>query len=253
MLQAVSDVIAIEYCRKTNVILPATTEHHPIREFYFLDGRQTEDYEKWVKWVNDDGIRKMILYPNLPKIIERRKELGFLRAFIVIMPVFHANGEMTFWQNRWDYLKEENRWKIVSREQAWENGPKELIAFPGKPEIQAMVQPLQAAMQLCDQIGEPGWKRVFENSIAMLQQEDYDFRGAKAQKYFERYLGILPEQNLRLLSAAANAFVFGAMGTWNDGPAGKAAEAGLEKEYNQISDMLAAGCIMNLTYAVNRW
>ena len=253
MLQAAADVIAIECCRKSGTILPAAEENAPSREFQFLDGRHTCEYEKWVKWVNDDGIRKMILYPNMPKIVERRKTLGFSGAFLTIMPAFHANGEMTFWQNMWEYLKEENRWKITTKESAWENGPAELIAFPGKPELEALTQSLKAAVDLCEKIGAPEWKNVFLKSLLILREEKYDLTGEDIQSYFHKYNGVLPKDNLRIFAASGNAFVFGAMGSWNDAPSGLAEKSGLQKEYDNISEMLLFGCVANLTYAVNNW
>lgn len=253
MLLAAADVIAVEYCRKTNKILPEQSENHPIRRFHFLDGRETDNFEKWVKWVNDDGIRKMIFYPNMVKILERRKEIGFLHAFVVIQPVFHANGEMSFWQNMWEYDKEAKRWNIDATERAWENGPKELISFPPKDEAQAFLASLHNMMLLCDEIKTPAWKKVFERSQAMLTDADYDLEGENTPKYFHRYVGVLPKGNLRLFASAANAFVFGAMGTWNDEPAAMAAEIGKQEEYDKASSDLLFGCVANLTYAVNHW
>lgn len=253
MLLAAGDVIAVEYCRKTNKILPGQSENHPVRQFHFLDGRETDDFEKWVKWVNDDGIRKMIFYPNMIKILERRREIGFLHAFTVIQPVFHANGQMTFWQNRWEYDKEAKRWNIDATERAWENGPKELIAFPPKDEEERLRHVLRDISALCDDIKAPAWKKVFERSEAMLTQADYDFTGESAHKYFRKYAGVLPERNLRLFAAAANAFVFGAMGSWNDDPSTAAAETGKKEAYDKISEELLFCCVANLTYAVNKW
>lgn len=251
MMQAAADVAVIEYCRKTGKILTEQKENPPERVFHFLDGRETDEYEKWIKWVNDDGIRKMILYPNMPKILERRKQLGFLGAFVVIQPVFHANGSMTFWQNRFEFQKEEKRWKIDAVEREWKNGPTELITFPGKPETGPFLQALRNGAAFCDKIEVPDWKKVFERSIAMLTIPDYDFAGSNVHKYFALYEKILPHENLRLLAASASAFVFGAMGSWNDGPAGKAEAMGCKEEYDKVSEEILFGCVANLTYAVN--
>ncbi len=253
MLLAAADVVAIEHCRKTGEILQEESIHKPARAFHFLDGRETEQFETWVKWVNDDGIRKMTFYPNMPKIMERRKEIGFLNAFVVIQPVFHANGSMTFWQNRWEFQKEENCWKIDSTEREWPNGPTNLIHFPEKSEAEPFLQALKNAAEFCDKLKEPGWKSIFERSIAMLTVKEFDFGQESIRKYFSLYEKILPKENLRLFDAAASSFVFGAMGSWNDGPAAVAAEQGLEEEYDKISEDILFGCVANLTYAVNRW
>ena len=53
--------------------------------------------------------------------------------------------------------------------------------------------------------------------------------------------------------AASNADVFGGMGSWNDGPAAKAATEGKLEEYNKLSDMLFNQIALAVMYAINQW
>ena len=63
----------------------------------------------------------------------------------------------------------------------------------------------------------------------------------------------LPGHNRDLFEAASNADVFGSMGSWNDGPAAKAAAEGKLEEYNKLSDMLFNQIALAVMYAINQW
>lgn len=256
MLQAAMDVIAAEYFRKTNQIpeklLSGAGHSAPGRLFRFLDGRETRDYSEWIKRVNEGGIRKMIYYPNMQKLIENRKKLGFIGNFAVIQVVFHTNDKITYWQNKWEFSNVENRWNITSTEQSWENGPQKLIDFPQNAEVESLRGALQDAIRLCGRIGAGSFIPVFGKSLEMLDK-NYDPAAEQEQTYFQRYIGILPKKNVSLLAACGNAFLFGSMGSWNDEPEGRAQAAGCRQEYDKISDDLLFGIVANLTYAVNHW
>ena len=63
----------------------------------------------------------------------------------------------------------------------------------------------------------------------------------------------IPGHNKDLFEAASNADVFGGMGSWNDSPAGAAAEKGRVKEYNELSDKLFNQNAIAVMYSINLW
>ena len=67
------------------------------------------------------------------------------------------------------------------------------------------------------------------------------------------YLANSMGHNRDLFEAASNADVFGSMGSWNDGPAAKAAAEGKLEEYNKLSDMLFNQIALAVMYAINQW
>ena len=68
---------------------------------------------------------------------------------------------------------------------------------------------------------------------------------------FKESLPELPEAKMKLYFAADISDVFGAMGSWNDSPAAKAAEMGISDEYEMVSKELIAHNRLALMYAIN--
>ncbi|MDE6712320.1 MAG: hypothetical protein K2K20_01095, partial [Lachnospiraceae bacterium] len=59
------------------------------------------------------------------------------------------------------------------------------------------------------------------------------------------------EENRRMFYASSKADVFGAMGSWNDGPPYSAHEKGLDNEYENLSNELLKQIRLAALYAIN--
>ncbi|MDE6742896.1 MAG: hypothetical protein K2J95_03340 [Lachnospiraceae bacterium] len=65
------------------------------------------------------------------------------------------------------------------------------------------------------------------------------------------HLPDLSEENKRMFYASSIADVFGAMGSWNDGPPYSAYEKGLEDDYEKLSNELLKQIRLAALYAIN--
>lgn len=195
-----------------------------------------------------------------PPVVKDRRILGFINTANNVILCFFPNDVIKIWIPHWVQNKEKRGWNILYQETLWEKHP------AGKPSYQDNTAEFKQALtdiaQFAREIGYPGWAEVFEKSIAMLEGGfDYtadDEAMREKLKQLGRPMPVkkhldLPPHNRDMFEAAANADVFGAMGSWNDSPAYSAKEEGREKEYHELSNRLYAQLVMATTYAVNEF
>lgn len=58
---------------------------------------------------------------------------------------------------------------------------------------------------------------------------------------------------MHIFYAVSESDVFGAMGSWNDEPYGRAVEKGLLKEYERLSGALVRENRLGAMYCINNW
>lgn len=197
--------------------------------------------EKWYENCVKKGLRDIKLI--IPTEVEDRNLLGFANAYSGLILCYFKNGEITAFIPKWDFDRKMKMWNILYTEQL------ELIPFV-KPHYEDNTEELREVLIEIEDLAE----RI----------DCYDFA-----KRFERARNILngeapfvtdklpapriPQRLLPLFYAADMAYVFGAMGSWNDSPPYMAQEKGLDAEYEAISARLMKNIQLAVLFAVNEW
>lgn len=221
-------------------------------------GEMIEGVDSWYARCAYNGMEDVKILA--PTAVKDRRVLGFVNTSQNIMLCFYPDDVIHMWMPRWVMDKDRKGWHIIYTEKIWENHP------TGKPEYKDNTEIFKAALveisKFAKELGFEGWSNVFNRSIAMLEGGfDYAADDEKIIEEFKkkgrsmpprRHLE-LPEHNRDLFEAASNADVFGSMGSWNDGPAAKAAADGKLEEYNKLSDMLFNQIALAVMYAINQW
>lgn len=195
-----------------------------------------------------------------PTAIKDRRILGFVNTSQNIMLCFYPNDEIHMWMPRWIMDKEKKGWRIIYNETIWKNHPEGKPMY--KDNTPEFKEALEQISRFAKELGFEGWGFVFDRSISMLEGGfDYTADDEKIREELKKkgrpmppkkHLA-LPPHNRDVFEAASNADVFAGMGSWNDGPAAKAAAEGREKEYNELSDKLFNQIALALMYAINQW
>lgn len=221
-------------------------------------GEMIEGVDSWYARCVYNGMEDVKILA--PTAVKDRRVLGFVNTSQNIMLCFYPDDVIHMWMPRWVMDKDRKGWHIIYTEKIWENHP------AGKPEYKDNTEIFKAALaeisRFSKELGFEGWSNVFNRSIAMLEG-GFDY-AADDEKIFEEFKKKgrsmpprthleLPGHNRDLFEAASNADVFGSMGSWNDGPAAKAAAEGKLEEYNKLSDMLFNQIALAVMYAINQW
>ncbi len=221
-------------------------------------GEIAEDVEAWYARCVYNGMNDIKILA--PTAVKDRRVLGFINTSQNVMMCFYPNDEIHMWIPRWFLDKEKNGWHIVYKETLLKDHP------AGKPMYKDNSPEFRKALEniknFASELGMAGWANVFERSISMLDGGfDYDADDERIREELKKkgrpmppkkHLA-LPEHSRDVFEAAANADVFGAMGSWNDSPAAIARDAGREKEYNELSDKLYMHIAIATMYAINQW
>ncbi|MGN1188461.1 MAG: hypothetical protein ACI4R6_08195 [Lachnospiraceae bacterium] len=221
-------------------------------------GEIAEDVEAWYARCVYNGMNDIKLLA--PTAVKDRKILGFINTSQSVMLCFYPNDEIHMWMPRWFLDKEKHGWHIVYKETLLKEHP------AGKPMYKDNSPEFREALEniknFASELGLAGWANVFERSISMLDGGfDYDADYERMRDEFKKKGRpmppkkrlALPEHNRDVFEAAANADVFGAMGSWNDSPAAIAGNAGRDKEYNELSNKLYMHIAIATMYAINQW
>lgn len=176
----------------------------------------------------------------------RRIFAGFSNSGELGVACIYEKGKQTILIPEWKFCSERNQWKIRFTEQrSGRQGTERERCGDNTPSFCEVLTKIKA---LAVKIGE--------NPFAECFQRAYDILEGKEQIAYDGYglpLPDLPEKNLRLFKAADAADVFGAMGSWNDDPAGLSIEMGFAAEYEELSEQLFREICLALLYAVNEW
>lgn len=201
--------------------------------------------DKWLYALPDAGIEKLYLIMDTNVNSQKRPTLGFSNSQPVIIMSVYKNGKVTYWSPHWNYNDTIKGWTVEYTENKWRNAPKSKPAF--KNNIQDFKNILDRISAFAYDINENRFGDVFKTAYQLL--------GGAVPSTEYRYADIpdLPQENRLLFNAASLADVFGAMGSWNDSPAGLAAQRGMEEEYETLSDELLKQLRFAVMYAVNEW
>lgn len=235
-------------CYVDSVVFHFLPIHNKKRRFFSKEKLSTEfnvtSVEQWYQHCIKLGL-KDIKYLT-PISTNDRAILGFANTNIGSIVCFFSSREVTYFDAYWEFNKEKNAWDVTYTEHLWENPPS------GKPQFEDNSREFK---EILNKIGDfackielPGWKKVYDKSIEILEGTFKEEEGERKISYPK-----LPEQHLKIFMAASNADVFGAMGSWNDSPPYAAHDKGLDKEYEEYSAELLRQVRKATLYAVNEW
>lgn len=211
----------------------------------------SQSVEAWYKECRRRGLCDIKL--KIPLGINAPYELGFANMSRGEILCYHKNGKVTGFQGMWRFHQEQHRWHVIHDEEA-------RSALPPKPILsdntQAFLSALEGVRELALELGFPFFAQQFGAAADILSGDTEDPKSNDTEHLRlpdTAPLSLLPEPNLRLMKAAYVADMFGAMGSWNDGPPCYAHEKGLEDVYKQRSAELLKQIRTAVMFAVNEW
>lgn len=200
------------------------------------------DVSKWFSACKDKRLTDIKLLS--PISVKDRSLLGFANSDQSCIVCFY-NNKVTYFTAERSFDNISKKWDILYTERLWENPPKEKPIFRNNTVPFKLI--LEQIRDFAETINCKGFSEIFQKSINILNG---DTKPDNSENY---YYILIPEENAKLLRAANNCDVFGAMGSWNDSPSYAAYEMGLEKEYNELSDKLFQEMKKAILYSVNEW
>lgn len=207
--------------------------------FSFLDGAACDSAQAWYQGLRERGVADIKLLA--PVMVKDRNLMAFSNGTDCWIICFYRDGAVTDWRAHWTFDPAQKGWQIEYREGRYENAP------PGKPRFAdptadfcAVLAEIQA---LAERIDEPSFAACFAEARRLLT-------GTEVTAPLQ--IG-LPDRNAKLFSAAGRAWVFGAMGSWNDCPPYEAHLKGLDDVYERLSGELLRQILLAVLFAVNEW
>ncbi len=197
--------------------------------------------EEWYKKLKDDGVTDVFMM--MPYVVKDRNRLGFVNTSGCTIFVKLKNGHVSRFLPQWIADNANRCWNIVIHEDLMNEVPAELPTFKDNSEQFKAV--LENITKFAVHIGSRDFAQYFKMGADVLSGGDMP------EAMDKEAAPKLSEHNMRMYLAADISDVFGAMGSWNDDPAGKAAEMGLSEDYEKLSAALLAQNRLALMYAVN--
>lgn len=181
-----------------------------------------------------------------PISVKDRAILGFANTNRGLIVCFFNSGEVTYFDAYWTFNQDKKAWNVTYTEHLFDNPPAGTPHFENN--LKEFKEILNKIGEFACIIGFPGWKKVFDKSVQILE-------GSFIYEVGNRKIALpdLPKEQLKIFMAASNADVFGAMGSWNDSPPCAAHDKGLDKEYDKYSAELLKEVRRATLYAINEW
>ncbi len=179
-----------------------------------------------------------------PVTVEHREYLGFANATKSAILCFYPDDVVTFFTAVWEFDQVQKAWNVFYTEQVWENPPKEKPHFENNSkELQSVLEQIR---DFATQIECHYFANVFDKAYHMLSTSKYE-------PINQINPPAIPTAYLPIYGAAAMAYVFGAMGSWNDEPPYMAHQKGLDDVYETLSNALLKNIRLALLYVINEW
>ncbi|MDL2250794.1 hypothetical protein LJC51_09090 [Lachnospiraceae bacterium OttesenSCG-928-J05] len=240
-------VIAIKSAMKTGKALKNSMEEYleevvfifaPVHKLFRSKGTiSLKDVNEWFAHLQEKGLQDIMLLAESQSDINL---LGFANGLqnCVIGTQYDKDGAI--WAKQWNFDQNVKKWSIFYRETARTGEmPKVQLSDP----TIGLHHALQQIAELADSIDATNFANIFRKS-------DDELMGIQTSQSIEVSM---PEKNQRLYKAATNAWVFGAMGSWNDSPPYMAKDKGLSEEYDMLTSKLYGYIIEALIFSVNIW
>lgn len=182
-----------------------------------------------------------------PLKVPNRALLGFSNVNQSGILTFYKNDLVTYWIATWKFEESQQKWNVTYQEYKWDNPPSEAPQFENNRK--EFMDILLRIGEFADQIEFTYFGDIFRNA--------HDVLSGKSEipdKYLngkQIHLPDLSEEKKRMFCASSIADVFGAMGSWNDGPPYYAHEKGLDDDYENLSNELLKQIRLAALYAIN--
>ena len=199
------------------------------------------DPEAWFEKLRAEKATEVFMI--IPYDIPDRRRLGFVNTSGATIFVKYKVGLVSRFMPQWTFDEPNKRWNGVLRESVMHNAPDSLPAFQDNTEQFGAV--LTNLAKFSEHLGFGVFTECFKKGCEVLNGGDIP------EGIDKNTLPKLSDNALRLYLAADISDVFGAMGSWNDGPAAKAKELGLMQDYDKLSAALLAQNRLALMYAIN--
>lgn len=159
----------------------------------------------------------------------------------------YKNGKITQWHKKWDYDNAINKFYVTyqekeSNEQAYNKG----FVNNFKNNFEYFKNSIKEIEELSKILELQEWKEHFRKIFDL-----ENISNAKKYPATEGLHNVMSEKNLCIYAMAMDAFVFGGMGSWNDGPLNIAITRGMETDFVRKSQILFAELMVMLSYATN--
>lgn len=197
--------------------------------------------EAWFEKLKNDGVTEVFMV--MPLEVKDRTKLGFVNTSGCTIFARFASGKVSRYVHQWIPDTETRKWNIIYREDVLANPPAASPRF--KDPTESFKNALLNAAKLAEKLGTKMFGDMFMKGYYLLDGGDFPTemnRNAAPD---------LPEKHMRLYLAADISDVFGANGSWNDGPSIKAGQMGIYAEYDKISEALLAYNRLAVQYAIN--
>ena len=177
-----------------------------------------------------------------PDNVKDRNLLGFSGVTQIAIVCFYKESKMTCFTPSWSFMEKQNGWNIVYTEKFWKNAPFEKPVFLNPKDD--FLHVLNEIEPFARNIESPFFADLFYDAKQILLGNEMKIDSPQPD---------LPSENIKLFLAAQKAYVFGAMGSWNDSPPYYAKEKGLEEQYESLSAQLHTQIVLAILYAINEW
>ncbi|MDY3986760.1 MAG: hypothetical protein SOX70_05290 [Peptoniphilaceae bacterium] len=190
-----------------------------------------KSFRNWVLHLKKFNYKEIKVYIN-PDVQEPGL-LGFSNTHGSKIILHLLNGKGIEYRPTWYFDESIGKWNIRYVE--------ENIDDPGIYEdgstfdINNFDSLLDEISQFASDIGAEYFAEIFSNARNTLHRNDF------------------PGQYMHIFYAVSESDVFGAMGSWNDEPYGRAVEKGLLKEYERLSGALVRENRLGAMYCINNW
>ena len=204
-------------------------------------GESTElSVSDWFEHLKEKGLKDLKLF--CPISVNDRGILGFSNTTQSSILCFYKDGKASYFLPNWKSASAGRGWDVTYTEYEWKRSSQDILHYENNMEefkdILARIEDLAIKIE-CE-----NFAKVFHSARNQLLDLD-------AAKVLEEPQ--IPPQNQNIFRAASVADVFGAMGSWNDGPGWLAQDKGLGQQYDELSDQLLRNIRLAILFAINEW
>lgn len=216
----------------------------PEKKLFSTQKYKAENIPAWYTYCLKKGLYDLKFL--VPLAVKDRGILGFSNTTQSSIVCFYEGGKVTYFTAQWEINSAQNMWDILYTEHEWKDAPKDKLHFENN--IDSFKSVLSEIKELAHKIDCDDFAVIFQKALdILLGSSDY------TDTLYHMPLPAIPEKHLHYFEAASIADVFGAMGSWNDGPPYMSHEKGLEKEYEDLSSELLKQVRLATLYAINEW
>ncbi len=209
-------------------------------EFLFCKSVQAGSVCEWFNICLQRGIKDVKLI--IPTNKDNKHLLGFANTSQPAIICYWNNGRISCFCPSWKFEQKNKGWEIVYSEQIIKGRPiLKNLHFTDKTD--EFKQTLLDIQKFATKIEQPYFAEIFNNAYKSLNDSE-NIEDDNIPKQ-------LPNDFKSIYYAVNKADVFGAMGSWNDSPSYHAQEKGLDKEYNELSNMLLVQLRYHIMYVAN--